>query len=121
MEIQKHTGLKRVYFALLNSARGFVWLIKNEAAFKQEFMICIILILFSFFLNINVLEQLMLISVMGFVLIVEILNTAIEATIDRIGLEHHPLSGLAKDLGSLAVLLSLFIAFATWSVVLWKI
>ena len=121
MKIQKHKGMKRVYFAFLNSTKGFVWLIKNEAAFRQEFMVSVILLLLSFFLNINALEQLMLISVLGFVLIIEVLNTAIEAVIDRIGLEHHPLSGLAKDLGSLAVLFSLFIAVATWLVVLWTI
>jgi len=121
MKIQKHQGLKRIYFALLNSSKGFIWLIKNEAAFKQEFVISVMLILLSFFLNINAVEQLLLISVLLFVLIVEIVNTAIEATVDRIGVEHHPLSGLAKDLGSLAVLFSLFIALATWAVVLWTI
>ena len=71
METQKHTGLKRVYFALLNSNRALVWLIKNEAAFKQELIISVALILFSFFLNISALEQLVLISVLGFVLIVD--------------------------------------------------
>ncbi len=118
MEKQKQQGIKRVYLAFINSAKGFSWLIKNEAAFKQELIISVLLITTSFFLNINAFEQLVLISVLGFVLIVEIINTAIEATIDRIGLEHHPLSGLAKDLGSLAVLLSLFIAFSTWGIVL---
>jgi len=121
MKIQKYTGLKRVYFALINSFRGFVWLINNEAAFKQELIISAMLTLFSFYLSIDALVQLLLVSVLGFVLIIEIANTAIEVTIDRIGLEHHPLSGLAKDLGSLAVLLSLFVALATWSVVLWSI
>ncbi|TMM45040.1 diacylglycerol kinase [Colwellia ponticola] len=121
MKIAKHKGLKRVYFALLNSGKGFIWLINNEAAFKQEFIISLLLIMFSFFLNVSALEQLLLISVLGIVLIVEIVNTAIEATVDRIGLEHHPLSGLAKDLGSLAVLFSLLIALATWVVVLWTI
>lgn len=120
-KIQQQKGLKRVYFALLNSIRALGWLLKNEAAFRQEFIISIALVVFSFFLNISALEQLMLIGVLGFVLIVEVLNTAIEATVDRIGLDHHPLSGLAKDLGSLAVLLSLLIAFVTWLVVLWQI
>ena len=54
-------------------------------------------------------------------MLVEVINTAIEATIDRIGLEHHSLSGLAKDLGSLAVFISLAIAVATWGVVLWEL
>ena len=120
MAIQKHTGFNRLYYALLNSARGFVWLIKNEAAFKQEFIASIVLIFLSFILNITPLTQLMLIAVIVLVLIIEIINTAIEATIDRIGLEHHYLSGLAKDLGSLAVLISIFLAITTWMVVLWK-
>ncbi|MEW6989220.1 diacylglycerol kinase [Colwelliaceae bacterium 6441] len=117
--MQKQQGVKRVYLAFLNSSRAFMWLTKNEAAFKQELIISLLLFPVSFFLNVTALEQLILIAVLVFVLIVEIINTAIEATIDRIGLEHHPLSGLAKDLGSLAVLLSLFLAVATWVIVLW--
>ena len=121
MKIQKNTGFKRIYLALINSLQGFKWLIKNEAAFQQELVLILLLSIFSCFLNISLLLHLLLIVSLLFVLLVEVINTAIEATIDRIGLEHHALSGLAKDLGSLAVFLSLVIAMATWGVVLWAL
>lgn len=121
MAIQKHKGFKRIYLALINSLQGFKWLIKNEAAFQQELVLILLLSTFSCFLNISLLLHLLLIVSLIFVLLVEVINTAIEATIDRIGLEHHSLSGLAKDLGSLAVFLSLVIAVATWGVVLWEL
>ena len=118
MTIQKHTGFKRIYLAFMNSVKGFKWLVKNEAAFQQEFIIILLLSIYSCFLNISLTTHLLLIVSLLFVLLVEVINTAIEATIDRIGLEHHSLSGLAKDLGSLAVFISLAIAVATWGVVL---
>tara|TARA_B110000967_G_C18834683_1_gene535979 strand:+ start:479 stop:847 length:369 start_codon:yes stop_codon:yes gene_type:complete len=115
----KDKGLKKIYFALFNSTRGFIWLIKNEDSFKQEFIISLFLSLLIFFLNISVLEKIILITSLVFVLIIEILNTSIEVVIDRISLERHSLSGLAKDLGSLAVLFSLFITIAIWVAILW--
>ncbi|MBU2924887.1 diacylglycerol kinase [Colwellia sp. 4_MG-2023] len=121
MTIQKHKGAKRIFLALINSLQGFKWLIKNETAFQQELIIILVLSSASCFLNISLLLHLLLIVSLLFVLLVEVINTAVEATIDRIGLEHHSLSGLAKDLGSLAVLISLAIAIATWGVVLWEL
>ena len=121
MTIQKHKGFKRIYLALINSLQGFKWLIKNEAAFQQELVLILLLSIFSCYLSISLLLHLLLIVSLLFVLLVEVINTAIEATIDRIRLEHHALSGLAKDLGSLAVFLSLVIAVATWGVVLWEL
>ena len=115
----KDKGLKKIYFALFNSTRGFIWLIKNEDSFKQEFIISLFLSILIFFLNISVLEKIILITSLVFVLIIEILNTSIEVVIDRISLERHSLSGLAKDLGSLAVLFSLFIRIAIWVSILW--
>ena len=121
MTAQKQQGFKRIYLALMNSVKGFKWLVKNEAAFQQELIIIVLLSIFSGFLNVSLLIHLLLIISLFFVLLVEVINTAIEATIDRIGLEHHYLSGLAKDLGSLAVFISLAIAAATWGVVLWGV
>lgn len=121
MTAQKQQGFKRIYLALMNSVKGFKWLVKNEAAFQQELIIIVLLSIFSGFLNVSLLIHLLLIISLFFVLLVEVINTAIEATIDRIGLEHHYLSGLAKDLGSLAVFISLAIAAATWGVVLWEL
>ncbi|WP_286272061.1 diacylglycerol kinase [Thalassotalea hakodatensis] len=115
----KPKGLKRVYLATLNSARAFKWLIKNEAAFRQELLLLVIAIPITFLFEITVNEQLILIIAILFILFTEILNTAIEAIVDRVGLEIHPLSGLAKDLGSAAVFISLVIAVLTWLAILW--
>jgi len=121
MTIQKNKGFKRIYLAFMNSVKGFKWLVKNEAAFQQELILIALLSVVSVFLNVSLLIHLLLIVSLLLVLLVEVINTAIEATIDRIGLEHHSLSGLAKDLGSLAVFISLAIAVATWGVVLWEL
>ncbi|PKI18201.1 diacylglycerol kinase [Colwellia sp. 12G3] len=121
MTVQKQQGFKRIYLAFINSVQGFKWLVNNEAAFQQELMLILLLTIISFFLNTSLLIHLLLIVSLLFVLLIEVINTAIEVTIDRIGLEHHALSGLAKDLGSLAVFISLAIAAATWGVVLWEL
>jgi diacylglycerol kinase (ATP) len=110
----KPTGLKRVYLATGHSLRAFKWLINNEAAFKQEITLSVVLFIITFFLNISLSEQINLWLALILVLFAEVVNTAIEAVVDRVGLEHHPLSGLAKDLGSLAVMLSLIAAMLIW-------
>ncbi|MBO9489690.1 diacylglycerol kinase [Endozoicomonas sp. G2_1] len=115
----KPKGIKRIFFAFVNTGKGFVWLSKNEAAFKQELVFCIGLVVLSFSIGLGVLEQVLLISTLLFVLFAEIVNTAIEVVVDRVGLERHPLSGLAKDLGSAAVFLSLVMAVIVWGAVLW--
>jgi diacylglycerol kinase (ATP) len=114
----KPKGIQRVYFASLNSLRAFKWLYDNECAFKQEILLLVIAIPVSFVFNISFKEQVVLILAILFVIFTEIINTAIEAVVDRIGLEIHPLSGLAKDLGSAAVMISLIIASSIWLIVL---
>lgn len=114
----KPKGLKRVFLAYQNSMKGFIWLYKNEAAFRQELVMLIVLIPLTFIFNITPLEQVTLIISLLFIVFAEVVNTAIEAVVDRIGLEIHPLSGLAKDLGSSAVFISLTIATLTWAVIL---
>ncbi|MDU0352696.1 diacylglycerol kinase [Paraglaciecola aquimarina] len=114
----KPKGLKRVYLATLNSIRAFKWLIKNEAAFRQELLLLSIASPATFLFDITVSEQLILILAILFILLTEILNTAIEAIVDRVSFEIHPLSGLAKDLGSAAVLISVVIAVCLWLAVL---
>ncbi|WP_426358655.1 diacylglycerol kinase [Pseudocolwellia sp. HL-MZ19] len=121
MTIQKHKGFKRIYLAFINSLQGFKWLVRNEAAFQQELLLIAMLSAISFFLPVSLLIHLLLIVSLLFVLLIEVINTAIEVAIDRISTEHHPLSGLAKDLGSLAVFISLAIAMTTWGVVLWQL
>ena len=114
----KPKGIKRIMLATANSARAFNWLTKNETAFQQELLISAILVTVTFFLEVTFAEQLILWCALLFVLFTEALNTAIEAVVDRIGIEHHSLSGLAKDIGSLAVSFSLIIAALIWLAVL---
>lgn len=114
----KPKGLQRIYLAMLNSLRAFTWLYQNESAFRQEVILLLFAIPLSFLFNISGKEQVILILAILFVIFAEIINTAIEAVVDRVGLEIHPLSGLAKDLGSAAVSISLIIASGIWIIIL---
>ena len=117
-EQKKNTGLKRLWLATLNSRRSLLGLARNEAAFREELLLLVVMGGASFFLDVTVLERCALIVSLLVILLVETLNTAIETTIDRIDLEIHPLSGLAKDLGSAAVFISLVIAAVVWASIL---
>ena len=117
-EQKKNTGLKRLWLATLNSRRSLLWLARNEAAFREELLLLVVMGGASFFFDITVLERCALIVSLLVFLLVETLNTAIETTIDRIGPDTHPLSGLAKDLGSAAVFISLVIAALVWASIL---
>ncbi len=112
------TGITRIISAFHNSIKGFKGCWKNEAAFRQEVMGCIVLVPLGLYLGDGGVEKALLVSVCFLVLIVEILNSGIEAVVDRIGTEHHELSGLAKDLGSAAVFLSLTLVGIIWVLVL---
>jgi len=114
----KPKGLRRLVLANENSLKAFRWLYKNEAAFRQELLLLLLLTPITFLFDITRLEQVTLIISLLFIIFTEIINTAIEAVVDRIGLEIHPLSGLAKDLGSAAVFVSLVIASLTWLAIL---
>ena len=118
--MDRKTGIMRILFAFKHSGKGFQFLLKNEAAFQQELVLAVLLVPLSFLVKQTLTELLLLLMVLALVLIVEILNTAIETVVDRIGLEHHELSGLAKDLGSAAVLLSLLFAAGVWLTFLWR-
>lgn len=114
----KTRGLKRVYLAFGNSVRALKWLVKNEAAFRQELLLLIACIPLTFVFDITASERLILLTSVVFIIFTEIVNTAIEAVVDRVGKEIHPLSGLAKDLGSAAVMVSFIIAVLIWLIVL---
>ena len=118
--MNKKTGMMRILFAFKHSGKGFQFLLKNETAFQQELVLAVLLVPLSFLIKQTLTELLLLLMALSLVLIVEILNTAIETVVDRIGLEHHELSGLAKDLGSAAVLLSLLFAAGVWLTFLWR-
>ena len=112
------TGIKRIVSAFYNSLRGFRDSWKFEAAFRQELMLCVVLVPLGFYLGENGVEKALLIGICFLVLIVEILNSSIEAAIDRIGHEEHDLSRIAKDMGSAAVLIALTLVGITWVLVL---
>lgn len=119
-EGERPVGLRRLWLATLNSSRGLKDCYRSEAAFRQEVWSALVLIPAGLWLGPGGVARAALVGSVFVVLIVEVLNTAIEVVVDRIGLERHPLSGFAKDLGSLAVLFSLVLLVSTWVLVLWE-
>jgi diacylglycerol kinase (ATP) len=110
-------GLRRIWKAAFHSLAGIRAAWKNEAAFRQEIMLCLVLIPVAFWYGTTAVERVLLICSCLMVLAVELLNSAVEAAIDRIGEERHELSGRAKDMGSAAVLVSLLSVFITWGLI----
>lgn len=111
-------GLRRLVDATRNSAKGFRAAWTHEAAFRQEIAACVVLVPLALVLESGGIERALLIGSLLLVLMVELLNSAVEATIDRISTEHHPLAGQAKDLGSAAVAVSLLNVLVVWGLVL---
>jgi diacylglycerol kinase (ATP) len=112
------TGLRRVWNAFHYSRAGLHAAYVGEDAFRQEVLLAALLIPLAFFLSPGGLGRALLIASVLLVLIVELLNSAIEATVDRISLDQHPLAKRAKDLGSAAVLLALLNVLVVWACVL---
>lgn len=111
-------GLRHIAWALVYSLQGLGAAWRHETAFRQEVALAIILIPLGLWLGHTALERLLLAGCVVLVLIVELINSAIEALADAISIEHHPLLGRAKDIGSAAVLLTLLLAAAAWLTVL---
>jgi len=114
----KPRGILRVMRALGASANGLVGAFREEAAFRQELALAALVIPLALWLGHSGVERALLIAPMLLVLIVELLNSAIEATVDRIGFVRHQLAGLAKDIGSAAVFVSFVLLVAVWLLVL---
>ena len=102
------------------SMKGLAGAFREEAAFRQELALAVVVIPLGLWLGRNGIERALLVAPMFLVLVVELVNSAIEATVDRIGKERHQLSGLAKDIGSAAVFLSLLLMAVIWTLVLWR-
>jgi len=115
-----YNPLPRIIKAVENSIQGLKSTAKYEKAFREELILSAILIPLSFFVGNNAIEYILLIGSCFLVLIVEVINSAIEAVVDRIGTEHHELSGRAKDMGSAAVFLTLTISFIVWAIIVWQ-
>lgn len=110
-------GLRRPWLAAANSLRGLRFAWHEEEAFRQEVVLAAVLALVALWLPVSGVERLLLIFPLVLLLLVEVLNTAIEATVDRISLDRHPLSGKAKDLGSAAVALCIVLTLLSWTVI----
>ena len=111
------TGLRRLVNASRNSIAGLRHALANEAAMRQEIVGCIVMTPVALLLPVPTVERLLLVLSMLLVLLTEFINSAIEAAIDRISLERHPLSGQAKDLGSAAVAVALVMTGLCWIVI----
>ena len=115
---QKPTGIKKLWSASVYSAKGLKSCYQSEYAFRLEVWLALVLLPLGYWLGETSIEKVLLITPIFLVLIVELVNSAIEAVVDRVGMEHHELSGLAKDAGSAAVLISLVIFIVTWIIIL---
>jgi diacylglycerol kinase (ATP) len=118
MANQNEKGVKRILNACYFSAAGFKAVWTHEEAFRQEVLLFVVTTPLAIWLGQTPIEKLLLIGSVVLVLLVELLNSAIEAIVDRVGLERHELSGRAKDIGSAAVMLSLVWAAITWTYIL---
>lgn len=115
-----NTGIKRVIRAAKYSKQGLAHAWRHEAAFRQEVALTLLMVPLGLWLGSNPLERTLLIGSCILVLVVELLNSAVEAAIDRHGDEFNELSGRAKDLGSAAVMLSIMLVGALWAAVAWQ-
>jgi diacylglycerol kinase (ATP) len=118
MDRPKLSGVRRLFLAFVNSWKGFKGAFKFEAAFRQEVALAVILLPLGVWLGKTGVERALLLGSVVLVLIVELLNTGIETVVDRIGYERHELSGLAKDVGSTAVLLAFALLAIVWGFIL---
>jgi diacylglycerol kinase (ATP) len=114
----KPTGFTRLLLAFGYSFQGFRHTWREEAAFRQEVGLSLLVIPAGLYLGRSGVERALLVSPMLMILVVEILNSAVEAVVDRSGTERHPLAGMAKDMGSAAVMLSFALLGTVWLLVL---
>jgi diacylglycerol kinase (ATP) len=114
----KPTGFTRLLRAFGYSFQGFLHTWREEAAFRQEVALSLLVIPAGVYLGESGVERALLVSPMLLILVVEILNSAVEAVVDRSGTERHPLAGMAKDMGSAAVMLSFALLGTVWLLVL---
>jgi diacylglycerol kinase (ATP) len=115
---KRKTGLKRIWHALLYSLDGFAAAIRNENAFRQEVVLALVLVPIALAVPTSGLGKAVMVASVLLVLVVELLNSAIESVTDRISLEDHVLAKRAKDMGSAAVMLALINVPVVWLLVL---
>lgn len=115
-----HTGLRRILHATRYSLAGLRFAYRFESAFRQEVWLGVVAVPLGLWVGTSAAERFMLVGSVLLVLLTELLNTAIEAVVDRIGDEYHSLSECAKDAGSAAVFMSLLLLGLAWGLVLWE-
>lgn len=120
MQSENNVGLRRLINALRWTVRGFRSTFKHEEAFRQEVYLCLVMAPLGLWLGDNGIERVLLVGPLLIVLIVELLNSAIESVVDRISTDRHKLSGRAKDQGSAAVFVSLALVALSWMLVLFN-
>lgn len=111
---KKHRGIKRLWMATFHSIDGLRYAVLEESAFRQELCLAALILPWAFLLDFTAVERLLLVGSVILVLMLELVNSGIEAAIDRISFNQHSLSKRAKDYGSAAVLLALLLCGATW-------
>ncbi|MGD8113024.1 diacylglycerol kinase [Vibrio sp. TRT 21S02] len=114
MPVKNIHGLKRLRNAVRYSWLGLKAAFANEPAFREEIVLASLMIPVAFWLDVTQIERILLIGTVFLVLIIELVNSAIEAVVDRVSEEHHELSGRAKDMGSAAVMMSMIVTGYTW-------
>jgi len=118
MKRDKPQGFTRLWLAFGASAKGLAGAWREEAAFRQELAFALVALPLALWLGRSGVERALLVAPVLLILVVELVNSAIEATVDRIGFERHSLAGLAKDIGSAAVLVSFVLCASVWALVL---
>ena len=114
----EYTGIRRILKAFSYSKDGFSAAFKSEVAFRQDILFCLIMGIFLLFLPVRGVELAFLIFSLVLILLMELVNSAIEAVVDRVGEDFHPLSKKAKDIGSLLVLIAFIHWALSWSIIL---
>jgi diacylglycerol kinase (ATP) len=112
------TGMVRILHAFFNSIAGLGDAWRHESAFRQEILLAAVLIPAACWIHVSAVERALLIGAVLLVMIVELLNTSVEAAIDRISFDHHSLSKRAKDIGSAAVFMALVLLAVVWGLIL---
>ncbi|WP_375751857.1 diacylglycerol kinase [Vibrio sp. HN007] len=114
MKNPDNKGFKRLINASIYSSQGLRAAFKNEAAFRQEVLAALIMLPLAFYLDVDSTYRVLMVSTVLLVMIVELLNTAVESVVDRIGPEFHELAGRAKDTGSAAVMVAMVLCGYVW-------
>jgi len=116
--LKKIFSIKKLFRSTQFALNGLKIVYKNEVAFRQECLILFFSILITFFINVSKVEKILMIGSIVFILIIEIINTAIEKVVNRIGTEQNILSGQAKDVSASAVFVSVLLACFIWFIIL---